>query len=129
MSTPGPVERIAASPAMIIADVSAVVALITADGVRTWVQKNLFIVLWMAIGLITALILLVRKLAIIAKQFRVDATSPQTDKTNIEHRLHSKIATLQEEKRELERRLHPTNGMSNSSPKYFKHSPSQSATP
>jgi hypothetical protein len=92
----------------IVADVSAVVALITADGVRVWVQKNPLAALWVAIGLITVLILLLRRLATIVKQLRVDAVDLQAEKMDIERRLRAEIAALQEEKCELGRRLHPT---------------------
>ncbi|NUW40193.1 hypothetical protein [Nonomuraea rhodomycinica] len=114
----------------IIADASAVIALITAEGVRGWVQRNPIVVLCVVIGLIAVLILLMGRLAKIVKQLRVDVVALleektdlervmreeradleralQAEKEDLERHLRAEIASLQGEMSELERRLHPT---------------------
>jgi hypothetical protein len=74
METTGPIERIAGSVLVgvtaMVADISAVMALLVSSGVRRWVTENSIFVSWAAIALLATFIVSINRLAAATQKMR-----------------------------------------------------------
>lgn len=92
MSSPGPVERIASSTLVtitgIVADVSAVAALLLSEDVRVWIKRNPLLVFWIAVALLALSVLLANRLTAHIRSLRRELTLRGEQISDLELRLH-----------------------------------------